>query len=86
MKRSQYKSCIPYLSSKAGRPLEEDVISNYIVTSSIECGHKCLENEDCDTFSHRTATQGSDVNCKTSGDTSELMVKNQNDDENVENL
>ena len=86
IKRSQYKSCIiPYLSSKAGRPLEKDVISNYTVTSSIECGHICFKNKDCNTFTHRTATQDSDINCKTSGDTSELMVKNQNDDETWKN-
>ncbi|CAB3991322.1 sushi, von Willebrand factor type A, EGF and pentraxin domain-containing 1 [Paramuricea clavata] len=62
------------ISNEAGYPLEEDVISNYIVTSCIECGHKCLECADCVTFSH-LAERSHDINCKVNGHTSELMVK-----------
>jgi hypothetical protein len=62
--------------------MEEDIISSYIVTSLVECGHKCLECKDCVTFSHRI-TQNYGINCKVSGPTSELIVKNQLGDDEI---
>ena len=58
-----------------GQPLEEYVISSHHVDSWFECGEKCLDNEDCVSFSHRT-TSSDDINCIIASESDEIVIKN----------
>ena len=56
-----------------GHPPEESVISNHRVNSWFECSEKCLDREDCVTFSHCT-TSSNDINCKIASELGEIVV------------
>ena len=58
-----------------GQPLEEYVISSHHVNSWFECSEKCLDNEDCVSFSHRT-TSSDDINCRIASESDEIVIKN----------
>ena len=58
-----------------GQVLEENVISTHHVDSWFECSDKCLESENCVSFSHRT-TSSNDTNCITASELGEIVIKN----------
>lgn len=49
------------------------MISSHRVNSWFECSEKCLDNEDCVTFSHRI-TSSDDINCKIASKLGEIVV------------
>ena len=55
-----------------GHPPEESVISNHRVSCWFECSEKCLDSDDCVTFSHRT-TSSNDINCKIASEMGEIV-------------
>ena len=56
-----------------GHPPEESVISNHHVNSWFECSEKCLDSENCVTFSHRI-TSSNDINCKIANESVEIVA------------
>ena len=51
------------------------MISSHHFNSWFECGEKCLDNEDCVSFSHRT-TSSDDINCIIASESDEIVIKN----------
>lgn len=66
----------PYFM-KIGEPAKEDVISSHSGTSWLECGSKCLENQECVAFSHldeNSQSSGYRINCKLAKNTRDFVI------------